>query len=48
MTSLSHGYLNHAPYRAIRATEDFEKLLEVVERAKETIQKVFEKEESQQ
>ena len=44
MASLSHSYLNHAPYRAIQSTEDFEKLLEVVERAKETIRKVFSKE----
>lgn len=43
MTSLCQSYLNHAPYRAIRATERFEKLLEVVRQAEETLKKLISK-----
>ena len=41
MASLSQSYLNHAPYRAIRATERFEKLLEVVRQAEETLKEML-------
>lgn len=43
LISLCQSYLNHAPYRAIRATERFEKLLEVVRRAEETLKKLVSK-----
>ena len=37
LMSLSLEYLNTAPYRAIKATERFEKLIEVIKSAEEKI-----------
>ena len=43
LVSLSEYYLNNAPYRAIQATEDFEKLIEVIKTAKSNFCKAIEK-----
>jgi len=43
LISLSEEYLNNAPYRAIQATEDFEKLIEVIKTAKANFCKAIEK-----
>ncbi|MCK5466841.1 hypothetical protein KAI56_05105 [Candidatus Parcubacteria bacterium] len=43
LISLSEDYLNNAPYRAIQATEDFKKLIEVIKIAKANLRKAIEK-----
>ena len=43
LISLSEDYLNNAPYRAIQATEDFEKLEEVIKTAESNLRKAIEK-----
>ena len=43
LISLSEDYLNNAPYRAIQATEDFKKLIEVIKIAKTNFCKAIEK-----
>ena len=43
LVSLSKCYLNNAPYRTIQATEDFEKLIEVIKTAESNLRKAIEK-----
>lgn len=43
LISLSEDYLNNAPYRAIQATEDFEKLVEAIKTAESNLRKAIEK-----
>jgi hypothetical protein len=43
LMSLSEEYLNSAPYRAIQATEDFEKLIKVIKVAEANLRKAIEK-----
>ena len=43
LISLAEDYLNNAPYRAIQATEDFEKLKEVIKTAEANLRKAIEK-----
>ena len=43
LVSLSEEYLNNAPYRAIQATEDFKKLIEVIKTAEANLCKAIEK-----
>jgi len=41
LMSLSEYYLNNAPYRAIQATEDFEKLKEVIKTAEANLREAI-------
>ncbi len=43
LISLSEDYLNNAPYRAIQATEDLRKLIEVIKTAESNLRKAIEK-----
>lgn len=37
MTSLSHSYLNHAPYRAIQSTEALNEVIAIIKQAETNI-----------
>ena len=43
LVSLSKRYLNNEPYRTIQATEDFEKIEEVIKTAESNLRKAIEK-----
>jgi len=43
LISVAEEYLNNAPYRTIQATEDFEKLKEVIKTAESNLRKAIEK-----
>ena len=43
LVSVAEEYLNNAPHRAIQATEDFEKLIEVIKTAESNLRKAIEK-----
>ena len=43
LISLSEDYLNNAPYRAIQATEDLKKLIEVIKTAESNLRKAIDK-----